>query len=317
MLDKHKRFYYNPANHTDILYPEISKFLIDNGLFITYPFNKNFAICLTHDIDNIYPSLKYKGYSLLKLIAKTKLKQGYDIFLNKENPYWCFRDIIKLEEKYNALSSFYFMADNSIYNILDLKEEICFINDKKFEIGLHGGYDTYINESKMLKEKHLLEDIVDNKIIGYRNHFVRFEVPLTWKLLEKCGFKYDTTFAYADMIGFRNGMCHPFYPCSVDGKTMNILEIPFNIMDGTLRNYMRLDTDKSFILCKKLIDTVAELNGVLTIIWHNNYFDDTYSEKWKGLYKKILDYAYGKKAWFTSCKNIYEWYNENNFFGGI
>jgi len=42
--------------------------------------------------------------------------------------------------------------------------------------------------------------VLGKKAIGYRNHFLKFKVPDTWTLLEKAGFKYDTTFGYAMQI---------------------------------------------------------------------------------------------------------------------
>lgn len=55
------------------------------------------------------------------------------------------------------------------------------------------------------KKKRRLEEVLGKKVVGYRNHYLRFRVPDTWELLSKAGFKYDTTFGYSDCAGFRNG----------------------------------------------------------------------------------------------------------------
>ena len=49
-------------------------------------------------------------------------------------------------------------------------------------------------------------------MIGYRNHYLRFKLPETWKYLADAGFEYDTTLGYSNALGYRNGMCHPFRP---------------------------------------------------------------------------------------------------------
>jgi hypothetical protein len=54
MLDQYDRFPYYMSEHRNILEPEVSKFLIENGLKIEYPERKKFAVCLTHDIDVHY-----------------------------------------------------------------------------------------------------------------------------------------------------------------------------------------------------------------------------------------------------------------------
>jgi len=85
-----------------------------------------------------------------------------------------------------------------------------------------------------------LEKVLGKKIVGYRNHYLKFKVPETWGLPKEAGFKYDTTLGYADCVGFRNGMCHPFKPFDLNiNSYINILEIPLIIMDRTLFDYMK------------------------------------------------------------------------------
>jgi peptidoglycan/xylan/chitin deacetylase (PgdA/CDA1 family) len=126
-----------------------------------------------------------------------------------------------------------------------------------------------------VQEKKILEDIIGKKIVGYRNQYLKFKIPDTWEMLSEAGFKYDTTFGYADCAGFRNGMCHPFKPFNLNtGKEIDILEIPLVIMDCTLlRDYMRLDFERAWKLTKLLINRVEQYNGVITILWHNNFYD--------------------------------------------
>ncbi len=58
ILDKHGRFPFYLSKHRNILEPEASKFLLENGLQFEYPERKKFTICLTHDIDVVkFPSL--------------------------------------------------------------------------------------------------------------------------------------------------------------------------------------------------------------------------------------------------------------------
>jgi peptidoglycan/xylan/chitin deacetylase (PgdA/CDA1 family) len=308
-LDKHNRFLYKFSKREEILKPKTSEFLIKKRFKFKLPNDYKFAVCITHDIDHIYPSLKYKGYTSLKLASKGKIKQSFNRFLNKKNPYWNFNDIIKLEKKYDAKSSFFIMADNSNYNPSEIKEELQNLIEDGYEVGLHGGYDSYNNLDLLKKEKEKLENIIEKKISGYRSHYLRFKTPDTWNLLKKTGFKYDTTFGYADYVGFRNGMCHPFKPYDLnENKQIDFLEIPLTIMDGTLNQYMNLNTQDSWDVCKKTIDNAKDLAGVITLLWHNTYFDDVYYKGWRKLYEKILAYCHQEKAWLTSCNNLYDWW---------
>jgi len=146
-------------------------------------------------------------------------------------------------------------------------------------------------------------------VLGVRMHYLRFQVPSTWKLLSKVGFKYDTTFGYPDMPGFRNGMCHPFKPYDLnEDREIDILEIPLIVMDTTLYGYMNISPVEAYELIKRLIDITEKYSGVITILWHNNTFDEVRYGEWSKLYEKILKYLKEKKAWMTSCKEIYSYW---------
>jgi peptidoglycan/xylan/chitin deacetylase (PgdA/CDA1 family) len=312
--DKHNRFRYYLSQHRNIFEPQASKFLIENGYKISYPEDEKFAVCLTHDIDALnFPKLTtmFDSYkALLKGQIRSSLILFKSLINKKNNPWQNIKEIIKLEEKYNAKSSFYFLTldKNEIdfnFNIEDLEPELKYIIDNGCEVGLHGGFGEYNNLEKIKEKKMRLEKIIDKKVLGYRNHYLKFKIPDTWEVLNKAGFKYDTTFGYADCVGFRNGMCHPFKPYNLKTeKEIDILEIPLIIMDFTLFDYMHLEIDESWKIIKLLIDTVEQYKGVITILWHNT---SMVNEKYR-LYEKILSYCTKQNAWCTTCNSIADWW---------
>ena len=317
-LDSHNRFAYAFSDYRDIFEPNVSKFLIENGLKVEYPENKKFAVCLTHDVDEIYPPLHHTILSSIYHIKNFDFNKLKDQLFWKNkgkefSPYRNFEEIMDLEEKYGAKSSFYFLAtDKDIrrfrYNIEDLENELGSIVDKGWEVGLHGGYYAYNDLEEIKKEKDRLEKVLGKDVIGYRNHYLRFKVPDTWELLAKAGFKYDTTLGYDNIVGFRNGMCHPFKPFNLNSdKEVDILEIPLNIMDGALFGSVK-SSNEAWETTKKLIDTVERYNGIITLLWHNNAFNCPFRERWIRLYKKILKYCYEKNAWMTSGEEIWRWW---------
>lgn len=318
-LDTHERSTYANSAHRDICNPNVSKYLVQKGFKMEYPDNKKFAVCLTHDIDDIYPPLSHtllsSAHSVKNLNFNDLKKQMlWKIQDKKKSPYINFRQIMELEHKYDAKSSFYFIAAKKDlrrfrYDVEDISEEIRFISNNGWEIGLHGGYYSYNDFNEILKEKNRLEAILGHKIVGFRNHYLRFKVPDSWELLSKAGFKYDTTFGYSDAIGFRNGMCHPFRPYNRnENKEINLLEIPLVVMDVALFD-VATSVDDAWKYTKNLIDTVEEYNGIITFLWHNNVFDCPFRTKWGTLYEKILKYCYSKNAWMTSGEEIFNWWS--------
>jgi len=319
-FDQHKRFLYKFEVNRNPINPVVSEFLIKKGKKLEWPDNYNFAVCLTHDIDQIYPTFKYRIYTSLKYGFKGLFNKSFNRLLYRDNPYWNFKEIIEIEKKYNAKSTFYFIATEKgfhgrHYKIEALRNVLKFIKSNGWDIGLHGAYSSYDNYKKMIEEKNNLENVTADYINSYRNHYLRFKIPDTWENLNKAGIKCDTTFGYPDNIGFRNGLCHPFKPYNLEkNQTIDIWELPLNIMDSTLFQYKKLNVDSAWNKCKKLIDKVEQLNGLVTILWHNSSFDDIYRKGWGRLYERLLDYCYKRNAWLASVDEIIEWVNENEWW---
>ena len=314
--DRFDRFQYCISSNRNILEPSVSKYLVEHGFSYKYPGEKPFAVCLTHDIDEVYTSLLTKVDSVkqhLKGGSLTGFKESILQMRSKKLPLWNFNDILALEEQYDVKSSFYFMAESLgeedfKYQIEDCESVLGEIIDHGCEVGLHGGHTSYLNLEELKFKKKRLENILHKNIVGYRNHYLRFKIPETWEYLHEAGFLYDTTFGYADHIGFRNGMCHPYKPFNLKtGKSIEILEIPLIIMDRTLESHMSLDFLRSWEMLKKLINTIERYNGVLTILWHNN---DLIGNK-VHIYEKILKYCAEKNAWMTSGEEILKWVNQS------
>ena len=311
-LDQYERFPYYLSKHRDVMDPILSKYLIDHGLDPKYPDGKKFAVCLTHDIDVIKQTITNCAFESVKSTIRGDYKNSLQYTISgldkKQHPYRDFERIMEIEDKYGAKSSFYFLAlkpeeRDYNYDLEEISDEIRDISDNGWEVGLHGGHESYNNIKVTVQEKKILEDIIGKKVVGYRNHYLKFKIPDTWEMLSEAGFKYDTTFGYADCAGFRNGMCHPFKPFNLNtGKEIDILEIPLVIMDRTFsRDYMRLDFEGAWKLTKLLINRVEQYNGVITILWHNNFMTGEYLK----FYEKILKYCSDKNAWMTSGEEIF------------
>jgi hypothetical protein len=323
-LDKYGRFPHTASNHKNVLNPSVSEYLIQQGFHAEYPNNKKFAVVLTHDVDDIYISPQHILRALVLSPAHKDL-WGFAKFYKtklaeKHSPYINFKNIIQLEQKYEATSSFYFLASEKDvfgekYQLEDIQDEISFILEQDCEVGLHTGYHAFNKLNLIQLEKKQLEQVTGQKIVGVRNHLLQFTIPTSWELLAQAGFEYDTSFAYHDMIGFRNGMCHPFQPFNLHQKKhVDILEIPLVVSDGTLFFYMNKGAKEAWSYIKNIIDSVEKLEGVLTILWHNWTFSlpvsyaGLYGKEWTLLYEKILRYCVGKNAWITNGKSICEYW---------
>lgn len=317
LLDLHGRFPSYLSKSCDVFKPKVSELLMAKGLSIEYPDNQDFGICLTHDIDYIRFSdarFAYEYFQSLKQgNIRNALKMPLYLVNPRKNPLWNFEEIVDLEESHNAKSSFYFLtAEQDLgcapnYQIDELEWEIGHILDKGWDIGLHSGYYSYADLEELKREKRKLESVASKRVRGCRNHFLRFKVPDTWKILKQAGFEYDATFGYADLAGFRNGMCYPFTPFDLNtGNSIDILEIPLTIMDCTLFDYMKLDFEGAWTITKQILDNAKRARGIVTVLWHNTHMVGDFLR----FYKKILEYGSVEKAWMTGCEEIGDWWKK-------
>ncbi len=319
-VDEHGRVLYAQKYLKEAFEPKVSRYLVEHGMKIEFPENKTFAVCLTHDVDEIYPPLSHVLLSSIHCLKNLNFQgsaaQLLWKFKGKEySPYFNFSEIMDLETKFGAKSSFYFIAaeDDPIrfrYNIEDIGHHLGEISDRGWEVGLHGGYYSFDNPEAIKGEKERLEDALGKSVRGFRNHYLRFKTPDSWEILADAGFSYDSTFGYSNSVGFRNGMCHPFRPYNLkEGRKINILEIPLVIMDDAL-----FATSKSFEeaweYTKKLIDITAKLNGVITLLWHNYVFGCSFRKDWVRLYEKVLQYCSDRGAWIVSGEEINRWWED-------
>ncbi len=273
-----------------------------------------FIVCLTHDVDIIKPTLLFKLFQIKKN-PHNLLKK---VFINN---FKTFKDIVQIEKEFNANSTFFFLMkgkDKSILNYkkvnYDLRREediIRYLKNNGKEIGLHGGYWTFNNADRIKKEKRELENIIKERVISYRNHYLRFHIFNTWEYLSNAGFKVDSTFGWNDTLGFRNGWPYPFKPYNFERKKfINIMEFPLNVMDNTLfiNNY---DLKYSLLIIKNLIKKIKKEKGVLTINWHNNYFNEVFYPGYRKLYKSILKLVKSYDGELLSLREGYDKIKDN------
>lgn len=316
------RSIYVPKHGEQVLPPVLSKYLAGRGLRPEYPDGKQFAVVLSHDIDHVYPPF---SHTLLSSAHHARhLRPGglwrdlsWKLKGKRASPYRNFREIMALEREHGAKSSFYFMtADRDVqrvrYDIAELESDLGEIADCGWEVGLHGGFYSCMDLAEIKAEKARLERVLGKPVVGYRNHYLRFRVPDTWEVLEQAGFKYDTTLGYNDVLGCRNGMCHPFRPYSLSaGRELDLVEIPLLIMDGTLFD-RTASFPEAWEIARRIVDEVAQYSGVVTLLWHNHVFNSAHTEAWKKLYIKLLIYCCEKNAWITSGEEILNWSCRND-----
>ena len=178
-----------------------------------------------------------------------------------------------------------------------------------YEISLHGSYDSYINHEKMQNEKVHLEKAFKRKINGIRQHFLRFKIPETWNVQEKCGFFYDSSLGFYSTNGFRAGCAMPFQPYDLNNERMlDIVEIPMILMDRSYTKYQGRNLDEARKDILEILEHTRRRMGVGSILWHSHMLDNFGMIGSKDLYRTILKYLSNNNAYVSNMSDFTSWW---------
>lgn len=257
--------------------------------------DRRFSSAITIDIDNAY-AFAGKGFKrnmggILKDTTKFKLARAFERFgvvcgFTKD-PYDTYLYIEKqLTSKDISVIFFFLLADhapfdkNLPYTSSRLIKLIRYLNEK-YESGIHPGYQSHLDGIRSEAEIHRIAGITGKPVTHSRNHFLRLQVPETYRILSQANVAYDHTMGFAELAGFRAGTCIPYsmYDLELDQDTF-VKVVPFAYMDGTLNEYMKLNPVESNEIIAKLIKSVQEVGGHFECIWHNETLNN--QRAWKG-----------------------------------
>lgn len=161
------------------------------------------------------------------------------------------------------------------------------------EVGVHPSYRSMHQETLIdLQKSHLANHLGREVRIG-RQHFLRFELPGTFRAVEALAMEEEHSMGFHEMPGFRAGTCTPFAWYDLEAERSSTLRIhPFAVMDNTLRVKMGLDPDQAVAMCETLIQRVRAVQGTFTGLWHESYLAQGKRESpWREAIHRIVQAA--------------------------
>lgn len=313
---------------SEILFGAIKHLIVGNGGILIaksfWPNDKMFAVCLTHDVDEIKKTYQYvtRSVRFLSRLNFNGLKNEILSIIYKlrgKEPYWTFEEVIRLEKELGVRSSFYFLKETGKveifsgrtwrylgrrYDFKDVSEIIGYLHSNGWDVGLHGSFHSYMRYDLLKREKEELEYVLGDRVVGIRQHNLNLKIPETWKIHESLGFEYDTTLGSNRYVGFRWGTCFPFYPIDYERNVrMKILEIPLIVEDIVLFRY-----SNPWNTLIDVINKVENVSGVLTMLWHHTVFNNLEYPGWANVYRRAIEYCKSRGAWVTSGREIAKWW---------
>lgn len=297
-----------------------------------WPDGKKFAVCLTHDVDEIKKTYQWITRPLRFLARGDFLgfKDQVSSFMQKIKgiePYYTYDDLINIERDLGVKSTYFILKESGKPTFSSKETWYLYGRNRSMqspemraliqrlalngdEIAIHGSYYSYKDQVLLQNETRELEQLINTKVIGTRQHNLNLEIPATWNYQLNAGFKYDTTLGFMDIIGFKWGTSFPFFP-NTGEEPIHLLEIPLIIMDICLESSKNKEYD-----CLQIADEIERYHGVLTLLWHPPIFNTLEYPYARDLYIKINQYCQEKGAWIARACDIYEWLdmrNQNTF----
>lgn len=271
---------------------------LDSNLKFKRHISKVFISC---DVDQPFDSTVENISKLFRVCAgdlikrksiKEFLKRIRRYIFNKLGNYkydenYTFEWYMDACEKAGVKAAFYFIPDsresgNGSYSLKDKKIQklLSYIDGRGHEIGVHGSYQTYQDKEKAKLQKEMLAGIlkkleIKQKVVGNRQHYLRWDSAITPSVLEYAGFLYDTTGSYADMPGFRHGVCYEFSMFDFPQRQkLKLRQRPLIVMECSVIDECYMGFGYSYEALKVMQDLKEKChryNGNFSLLWHNSH----------------------------------------------
>ncbi len=267
----------------------------------------HFKFIPTYDIDIAY-SYKSKGWKrnlggALRSVAKGKwseLRERIEVLQGeRKDPYDAYEWLDALHLYCKVKPVYFFLVaqtqkyyDKNIPTSSKLLQELIAYFAKVYKLGLHPSWQSSVaNESTILKEeKEWLEVVADKEIVHSRQHYIKFDLPLTYRRLLECGITRDYSMGYGSVNGFRASVASSFQWFDLEINSVTPLVIfPFCFMDTNAFFQQKLSEREAYDELKHYYTILKKINGLLITIWHNNFLgSDKKTTQWKEMYELFM-----------------------------
>jgi peptidoglycan/xylan/chitin deacetylase (PgdA/CDA1 family) len=311
-----------------------------------WPDARPFAMCLTHDVDMVSrqvsprqairalaaaaPKVPSESNTLPERALRAARALGRAAYFGVSRTPSTAETLelcINIENDFGAKGSYFFTVHSpqvTHYDCVYRMDDHCEyrgkrreiravareLSDEGFDVGLHGSYLSAFDGRLLGAEKTILEEAIGQPVATIRQHYLRYDVRATPLIQERAGFRADTTLGFNRNVGFRAGTSMPFRPYDFNHDSpLDILEIPLIVMEFSLLrpNSLELDEELAQRVVRHLVDAVAGVGGVATILVHPHSLLD---EKVVRLYRSVIEYGAERGAWIATVASIDRWWRD-------
>lgn len=274
------------------------------GSGIRHPASR-FTFLPTYDIDIAW-SYKHKGWwrsfgVLLQSLLNgnwQQLKERRNVVKGKQkDPYDSYGWLNQLHEKHKLKPYYFFMVaakkgkyDKNISPNQKALQELIRDHFIRYPVGIHPSWRSGDDHSLLKKEIDLLRIITSSKVSSSRQHYIRFELPETFRRLIKNNIQFDFSMGYGSINGFRASVASAFYWYDLEKETQTELMLfPFCYMEANSFYEQKYTAQQALDEMRHYYNVVKSVNGTFIMIWHNQFLGtDKLFEGWKEVYEQFI-----------------------------
>ncbi len=137
-------------------------------------------------------------------------------------------------------------------------------------IGIHPSYSSNSDTEHIKKEMHTLCLVTRDSIKHSRQHFLKFELPKTYRALMAAGIEHEHSMGYSKVPGFRAGTAFPFQWFDLENNSSSKFTIhPFCCMDVAFKQFMQLNVEETIAHSKLIKERLQSINAPFVFVFHN------------------------------------------------
>lgn len=277
------------------------KFRIEHGAFSFVP---------TYDVDEAFsyqhkPTWKNVLGFFRDLLAgnfEQVVERGNVYTGKKPDPYYTFDWIESVHARYQLKPIWFFLTilRRGTYDknlpakskpLQQLYKQLAAAN----EAGLHPSWQSGDEEWLLEKERDTLERMIEKPVQRSRQHYLRFNLPHTYRRLIDAGIRHDYSMAYGNVNGFRASYTRPFHWYDLEKEEVTDLIIhPFCFMEATSFFNQSYSVEEAAAELQRFHDVVKKVNGEFIILFHNHFLTEQPQwVQWREMYAAFLQKNFG------------------------
>jgi peptidoglycan/xylan/chitin deacetylase (PgdA/CDA1 family) len=293
-----------------------------------WPQDRSFGLLVSHDIDQIHDREMWRILADINHIRRmvTRGEPGsVSLALRRVGRSVCapkpatkdYATILELEAKHGFRSTFFVLHDRywarqgARFGIRcrAIREIARLATAAGCEVTVHGGYYRFNNAEAYRESREELGREFGVAPVGIRNHLLRYSYPGTWRAQSQAGFQYDATYGYNCQPGPRSGLALPFYAYDREQEqVLDLLVLPLTVMDTTVFRYLRMQGEAALALAWSVVKRYADRGGLVTLLWHGNFFNEPEYADWQWVYDRLLERLAPLHPWCAPGAEINRWW---------